>query len=100
MGGDNYFTYSKANGKETFFTLYLSKTLPCQTTFFPRPECDGQMGWDVVSYQTEAKMWEEVEVVTSSLDTQASLHYYGGVYSSGAHPDWPDFCPNTLAGLY
>ena len=62
-GGLHYYSYSEAQGKVTYFTLYLSRIESlgyCPTTFFPRTECDGTMGWDVLSYQTEAKMWEQV----------------------------------------
>ena len=69
---DNHYTYSIANGKKTFFTVYLAKSSSddlglCPTCFFPRPECDGAMGWDVVSYQTEAKMFEEVKLPVQYL---------------------------------
>ena len=67
IGGDNYYTYSTSHGKSSYFTLYLSRIEDlsnCPTTFFPRTECDGVMGWDVVSHQTEAKMWEQVGVTT------------------------------------
>lgn len=65
VGGDNYYSYSTSQGKDTYFTLYLSRIEDlsnCPTTFFPRPECDGVMGWDVVGYQTEARMWEQVNM--------------------------------------
>ena len=67
------------------------------------------MGWDVLAYQTEEKMWEEVGTtldfifnffVGNQVDSAKelldgftpSLHYYGGAYSAGGHPDWPEFC--------
>ena len=50
-----------------YTTLYLNKDpsgdpslATCRTAFFPWPECDGVGGWDVLEYQTEQKMWEEV----------------------------------------
>ena len=50
-----------------YTTLYLNKDpsgdpslANCRTAFFPWPECDGVGGWDVLEYQTEQKMWEEV----------------------------------------
>jgi len=95
----NSWSYSQSQNKKLFTTLYLNKpggnpgNWNCPTAFFPWPQCDGTMGWDVVGYQTENKMWEEVDSASQLLPGfTPSLHYYGGAYQSGGHPDWPTSC--------
>eukprot|EP00092_Neocalanus_flemingeri_P042446 GFUD01046383.1.p1 GENE.GFUD01046383.1~~GFUD01046383.1.p1 ORF type:complete len:332 (-),score=68.66 GFUD01046383.1:73-1068(-) len=94
--GPNAWSYSQALGKKMFATLYLSKIKrlgDCSTTFFPRAECSTSISPWSVAYQSEEKMWEQVDSAKSLLEGfSPSLHYYRGVYSSGGHSDWPEFC--------
>jgi len=96
--GLTVWSYSQSQGKVLYTTLYLNKApgtslSDCRTHFFPMPGCDGVGGWDVLPYQTEDRMWEEVDSAKKLLPGfTPSLHFYGGAYSSGGHQDWPDFC--------
>jgi len=94
----NSWSYSQSQNKTLFTTLYLNKDpsgdlVNCPTAFFPWPECKGRPSWDVLEYQTEDKMWEQVDSASELLPGfTPSLHYYGGAYQSGGHPDWPTSC--------
>merc|ERR1712183_839712 len=85
----NSWSYSQAQNKKLYTTFYLNKdpsgdTRNCPTAFFPWPDCNGTMNWDVLEYQTESKMWEEVDSASQLLPGfTPSLHYYGGAYQSG-----------------
>lgn len=86
LNGLTAWSYAQSQGKRMFTTLYLSRDA-CTTSFFPRPSCKN---W-AVEYQTEARMWQEVDKATSLLPGfTPSLHYYGGVYGSNGNPDWPE----------
>jgi len=94
----NSWSYSQSQNKTLYSTLYLNKDpsgdlVNCPTAFFPWPECKGRPSWDVLESQTEDKMWEQVDSASELLPGfTPSLHYYGGAYQSGGHPDWPTSC--------
>ncbi|XP_052801956.1 uncharacterized protein LOC128232447 isoform X2 [Mya arenaria] len=79
------YDHALAAGKPIYTTVYTNRaTSLCQTSFFPDNTCH-------VHGHSEAAMFERFDDFSNNGIAHAlpCIHYFRGIYSAGAHPDWP-----------
>ncbi|KAL3891730.1 hypothetical protein ACJMK2_003979 [Sinanodonta woodiana] len=77
------YDYAGSVGKPIFATFYTEKDLPCQITFFPQSCTKGS--------HTESEMFRIFDQFDSHGigNAKPCIHYFRGIYSSGANHNWP-----------
>ncbi|RLE22095.1 MAG: hypothetical protein DRJ50_08200, partial [Actinobacteria bacterium] len=89
------YAHAVAEGKQIYLLSYVNKNSTCTTTHFP---FDCSATWSNPARTDDFLMEEMFDSFPSNGIPEAigAIHAFRGVYSTGAHADWPSYYSGTV----